>query len=210
MMGPKMKKFLHNAGLSIAAFLIYLVMRFLWYSARKTYHYLTPIGEEQHIIACWHSDLLMIPVYRHIRPKRSASAIISQHKDGEIVAKVLSYLSIKSLRGSTRKGARKVLLEAIGAIRNGEEVQISPDGPKGPRYHINDGAVALAQKGNLPIMIIGYKADRYWQINSWDRFVIPRPFAKIDFYLQSLSVEGLEISEANALLRTKMLEHALP
>ena len=126
------------------------------------------------------------------------------------MAKVLSYLSIKPLRGSTRKGAKRVLLAAIRAIKNGEEVQISPDGPKGPRYHVNDGAVALAQKGNLPIMIIGYKADRYWQMNSWDRFVIPKPFTKIDFYLQSLSVEGVEIKEANALLRTKMLEHALP
>ncbi len=205
-----MKKFLHKSGLSIAAFLIYLVMRFLWYSSRKRYHMLTPIGEEQHIIACWHSDLLMIPVYRHIRPHHPASAIISQHKDGEIVAKALSYLSIKSLRGSTRKGARKVLLEAFRAVRDGDDVQISPDGPKGPRYHINDGAVALAQKGNLPIMIIGYRADRYWQLKSWDRFVIPKPFSKIDFYIQSLSVEGLNVPEASALLREKMLEHALP
>jgi len=207
---PGLKKQLHKAGLSIAAFLIYLIMRFLWYSAKKSYHMLTPVDEKQHIIACWHSDLLMIPVYRYLRPNRTASAIISQHKDGEIVAKVLSYLSIKALRGSTRKGARKVLLEAFRAIREGEEVQISPDGPKGPRYHVNDGAVALAQKENLPIMIIGYRADRYWQLKSWDRFVIPKPFTKIDFYIQSLSIEGLEIAEASTLLREKMLEHALP
>jgi len=205
-----LKKVFHNIGLSVAAFLIYLTMRFLWYSSRKTYHILTPIGEEQHIIACWHSDLLMIPVYRKIRPHHPASAIISQHKDGEIVAKVLSYLSIKSLRGSTRKGARKVLLEAFRTIKRGDDVQISPDGPKGPRYHINDGAVALAQKGRLPIMIIGYRADRYWQLKSWDKFVIPKPFSRIDFYIQSISVEGLALPEANALLLEKMLEHALP
>jgi len=185
-------------------------MRFLWYSARKTYHYPTPITDEQHIIACWHSDLLMIPVYRKICPHRSASAIISQHKDGEIVAKILAYLSIKPLRGSSRKGAKKVLLEAFRAIKRGEEVQVSPDGPKGPRYHINDGVVALAQKGNLPIMIIGYRADRYWQMKSWDRFVIPKPFSRIDFYIQALSVDNMQLSDANALLRAKMLEHALP
>ena len=206
----ELKKQLRQVGLAIAAFLVYLIMRFLWYSAKKSYHMLTPIDDRQHVIACWHSDLLMIPIYRHLRPHRAASAIISQHKDGEIVAKVLSYLSIRALRGSTRKGARRVLLEAFRAIKKGEEVQISPDGPKGPRYHINDGAAALAQKGNLPIMIIGYRADRYWQLKSWDRFVIPKPFAKIDFYIQSLSIEGLEIPEANALLREKMLEHALP
>ncbi len=185
-------------------------MRFLWYSARKTYHYLTPIDDDQHIIACWHADLLMIPIYRHIRPHRSVSAIISQHKDGEIVAKTLNYLSIKPLRGSSRKGAKKVLLEAFRAIKEGEDIQVSPDGPKGPRYHVHDGVVVLAQKGNLPIMIVGYRASRYWQLKSWDSFVIPKPFSKIDFYIQSLSVEGLEVSEANELLRSKMLEHALP
>lgn len=205
-----MKKFLNEAGLSAAAFLIYIAMRFIWYSSKKEYHLLTPLSDGQHIIACWHSDLLMIPVYRHLRPKHPASAMISQHKDGEIVAKALSYLSIKPLRGSTRKGARKVFLEAMRAMKNGDDIQISPDGPKGPRYHINDGAVALAQKGGLPVMIIGYRADRYWQLKSWDRFVIPKPFSKIDFYIQSISVEGLDVPEANALLREKMLEHALP
>ena len=205
-----MKKHLHDIGLSVAAFLIYLAMRFLWFTSRKTYHVTTPVGEEQHIIACWHSDLLMIPVYRHLRPHRAASAIISQHKDGEIVAKVLSYLSIKPLRGSSRKGARKVLLEAFRAIERGEEVQISPDGPKGPRYHINDGAVVLAQRGDLPIMTIGYRADRYWQMRSWDKFVIPKPFARIDFYIGSISVTGMEREEAKLLLQEKMMEYALP
>jgi lysophospholipid acyltransferase (LPLAT)-like uncharacterized protein len=151
----------------------------------------------------------MIPIYRHIRPDRAASAIISQHKDGEIVAKVLSYLSIRSIRGSTRRGARRALLEAFRAIRSGEEVQISPDGPKGPRYHIHDGIIALAAKEHLPIMIIGYRADRYWQLNSWDRFVIPKPFAKIEFYIQSLSIDGLPHDEAKKILRAKMLEFAL-
>lgn len=199
-----------NVGLSIVAFIIYLLMRSIWYSARREYHYLTPIGDEQHIIACWHSDLLMIPIYRVIRPKRSASAIISQHKDGEIVAKVLSYLSIKAMRGSTRKGAKRVLLEAIRAIDSGEELQISPDGPKGPRYHIHDGVIALAMRGNLPIMTIGYRADRYWQLKSWDKFVIPKPFAKIDFYIDTLSIDGLDMDSAKSLLHAKMLEHSLP
>jgi lysophospholipid acyltransferase (LPLAT)-like uncharacterized protein len=101
-------------------------------------------------------------------------------------------------------------LEAFRVLKNKEDIQISPDGPKGPRYHINDGAVALAQKGDVPIMIIGYRPDRYWQLNSWDRFVVPKPFSNIDFYIQSLTVKDMEISQANTLLRTKMLEYALP
>lgn len=204
-----MKKYIYISTIPILAFVIYIIMKLLWYTARKSYRYITPIGDQQHIVACWHSDLLMIPIYRYIRPDRAASAIISQHKDGEIVAKVLSYLSIRSIRGSTRRGARRALLEAFRAIRSGEEVQISPDGPKGPRYHIHDGIIALATKEHLPIMIIGYRADRYWQLNSWDRFVIPKPFAKIEFYIQSLSIDGLSHDEAKKILRAKMLEFAL-
>ena len=205
-----MKNRLYKIATPLAALIIYGIMKLLWYTSRKQYHYLTPITDDQHIIACWHSDLLMIPIYRHIRPHRKASAIISQHKDGEIVAKVLRYLSIDSLRGSTRRGARKVLLEAFRTLKEGQEIQVSPDGPKGPRYHIHDGVIALASRGNLPIMIIGYKASRYWQLGSWDKFVIPKPFGKIDFYIQSLSIEELSSTEAKELLRVKMLEHALP
>jgi len=201
---------MRDIGLSVVAFIIYTMMRLIWHSAKREYHYSTPIGDEQHIIACWHSDLLMIPIYRVIRPERSASAIISQHKDGEIVAKVLSYLSIKAIRGSTRKGAKRVLLESMRAVDSGEELQISPDGPKGPRYHIHDGVIALAMRGKLPIMTITYRADRYWQLDSWDKFVIPKPFAKIDFYIESLSIDGLDMDSAKSLLRTKMLKHALP
>jgi lysophospholipid acyltransferase (LPLAT)-like uncharacterized protein len=56
---------------------------------------------------------------------------------------------------------------------------------------------------------MNYKAENYWQLKSWDRFVIPKPFSKIDFYLQSISLEGMEFDEAKAYLRMKMLEHTI-
>jgi len=205
-----MKNRLYKIATPLVALILYGIMKLLWFTNRREIHYLTPITDEQHIIACWHSGLLMIPIYREIRPHHKASAIISQHKDGEIVAKVLRYLSINSLRGSSRRGAKKVLLEAFRSLKEGQEIQVSPDGPKGPRYHIHDGVIALASRGHLPIMIIGYKASRYWQLKSWDKFVIPKPFGKIDFYIQSLSIEGLSSTQAKEQLRAKMLEYALP
>ncbi len=190
--------------------IIYLIMRFIWFSTSKKFHYITPIGEEQHVCVCWHNELLMSPqAYRKVHKKQRASAIISSHFDGSIIASALNYFHIRSLRGSSKKGAKQVLFQAFKSIKSKEEVLITPDGPRGPRHHMSDGAIGIALKSNLPIFIMSYKADNYWQLGSWDKFVIPKPFSKVDFYLQSVSLKGLEFEEAKEYLRDKMLENTI-
>jgi len=190
--------------------LVYVLMRLIWWSSRKTFHYITPIDDSQHVCVCWHGELLMSPqAYRKIHPKHPASAIISAHFDGSLIAGTLRLLKIRPLRGSSKKGARQVLLQAFKSIKEGEEVLITPDGPRGPRHSMSDGAIGIALKSNLPIFVMNYQASSYWQLNSWDRFVIPKPFGTIAFYIQSLSLEGMELEEAKAFLREKMLEHTI-
>ena len=205
-----MKNFLRQLGQIVIPPLIYVVMRILWYTTSKKFHFITPVGEEQHICVTWHGELLMSPqAYRHIHKKQKSSAIISQHFDGQLIASTLNLLSIRPLRGSSKKGARKVLLEAFRAVKNGEEVLITPDGPRGPRHSMSDGAIGLAVKSKLPIFVMNYKASAYWQLKSWDQFVIPKPFCKIDFYMQSISLEGMELDEAKVYLHEKMMEHTI-
>ena len=148
--------------------------------------------------------------YRKIHKDQPASAIISSHFDGSLIAGTLQMLGIRPLRGSTKKGAKQVLLQAFKSIRKGEEVLITPDGPRGPRHSMSDGAVGIALKSDLPIFIMNFTADNYWQLKSWDRFLIPKPFTKVDFYLQSVSLEGMDFEEAKEYLREKMLEHTIP
>lgn len=205
-----MKIFLRQLGQIVIPPFIYVVMRILWYTSSKKFHFITPIDEEQHICVTWHGELLMSPqAYRHIHKKHKSSAIISQHFDGQLIASTLNFLSIRPLRGSSKKGAKKVLLEAFRAVKNGEEVLITPDGPRGPRHSMSDGAIGLAVKSNLPIFVMNYKASSYWQLKSWDKFVIPKPFGTIDFYMQSISLDGLSLEEARDLLLEKMLEHTI-
>jgi lysophospholipid acyltransferase (LPLAT)-like uncharacterized protein len=205
-----MKSFLRQVGIVIIPPLVYVVMRLIWWSSRKTFHYITPIDDAQHVCVCWHGELLMSPqAYRKIHPKHSASAIISSHFDGSLIAGTLRLLKIRPLRGSTKKGARQVLLQAFKSIKKGEEVLITPDGPRGPRHSMSDGAIGIALKSKLPIFVMNYKASSYWQLDSWDRFVIPKPFGTKAFYIQSLSLEGMELEEAKAFLREKMLEHTI-
>ena len=205
-----MKGFLRKLGQLIIPPLVYILMRIIWVTTRKKFHYITEIDAQQHVCVTWHGELLMSPqAYRHIHKKHPASAIISSHFDGALIARTLQFLKIRPLRGSSRKGARQVLLQAFKSIKSGEEVLITPDGPKGPRHTMSDGAVGIALKSKLPIFVMNFTAKSYWQLGSWDKFVIPKPFTQVDFYMQSLSLEGLTHEEAKAYLASKMLEHTI-
>ncbi len=205
-----MKKFIKKATKSIAPPIIYVIMRFIWITTSKKFNYITPIENKQHVCVCWHSELLMSPqAYRTIHKDFKASAIISSHSDGSILATIFNYLNIRPLRGSSKKGAKQVLFQAFKSIKSGEEVLITPDGPRGPRHSMSDGAIGIALKSQLPIFIMSYRASNYWQLKSWDKFVIPKPFSKVDFYLQSISLEGLEFNEAKEYLKSKMLENSI-
>ncbi len=205
-----MKDISRKVALVLAPPLIYFIMRFIWLTSSKKFHYITPVGDEQHLCVSWHNELLISSqIYRKVHKKHSASAMISAHFDGSIIASAFAYLNIKALRGSSSKGAKQVLLKAFKAIKNGEEILITPDGPRGPRHSIGKGVVGMALRSKLPIMVMSYKAEKYWQFNSWDKFVIPKPFSKIDVYLQSISFEGLEFDEAKEYLKEKMMENTI-
>ncbi len=205
-----MKKSVREVGGVVVPWLIYAIMRLLWYTTFKKFHQITPIDEQQHICVTWHGELLMTPqAYRKIHPKHKASAIISQHFDGQLIAKTLAFLAIRPLRGSSKKGAKKVLLEAFRSVKAGEEILVTPDGPRGPRHSMSDGAIGLAKKSGLPVFVMNYTCSGYWQLKSWDKFIIPKPFSTIDFYMQSISLEEMELDEAREYLLSKMLEHTI-
>jgi len=190
--------------------LIFLLMSVLWFTYRKRYHFINEPIEEQCIAVTWHSELLIAPqVYRKFRKKQKTAAIIAQHHDGEIIARTLNFLNILPLRGSSRRGAKAVLIAAIKALKEGYSVMITPDGPKGPRYTMSDGAVALALRSNLPLMVVNYQAEAFWQLNSWDRFVIPKPFTTLNIYHQVITLSEMQKKEAKTHLLKQMLTHAI-
>ena len=86
---------------------------------------------------------------------------------------------------------------------------ITPDGPRGPRYSMSDGAVALALRSKLPIMVVNYIPSSYWQLGSWDRFIIPKPFSKLDIYHQIINLENRDKGEAKKHLQLAMNSYSL-
>jgi len=205
------KRIKHFVNTVIVPFIMQLLIRFIYITNKKVFHVDKSLSNEPILVAFWHGDLIMQPfTYKHIRPSGTIRTLISDHRDGETITKTVEFLGIGSIRGSSSKGGVKALLNAIKEIKNGIDVAITPDGPRGPRYSVADGIVAIAQKSGAKIVIFNSKPSKYWQFNSWDKFVIPKPFGKIDFFVsEPLDISGLEMEEAKRVIKEKMMINTL-
>lgn len=158
------------------------------------------------VVLFWHGKLAMMPfVFKKWWNNKAAKVIISDHKDGEIITRVISHFGIGAIRGSSSKGAARALIEAFREIKNGTDVIITPDGPRGPKFSISDGSVIIAQKMDCEVVILDYKASAFWQFKSWDAMILPKPFSHIAYSISKpFSLHGLEINAAKALLANKL------
>jgi len=195
----------------VVPFLLQLFVRFIYLTSKKNFHHPKKLKDKVYIVAFWHGELLMQPFnYQKLKPKGKVSAIISEHKDGEAITKTVEYLGIHSLRGSSTRGGAKALIGAIKELKGGDDIAITPDGPKGPRFSVADGIVAIHKKTNAKILAFNCKPTKYWQFNSWDKFIVPKPFGTIDFYVsEPIDLEGMEILEAKEFVKEKLLENAM-
>lgn len=160
------------------------------------------------IFAFWHSHQLS-SVW-HLR-RRRAAILISASKDGEYIARVAEALGFRPVRGSSSRRGAVGLRELIRIIREGGIVGITPDGPRGPRYTINPGVLALAQKTGAPIQMYAIGLSAFWELRSWDRFRIPKPFARGVFcFGEALTVppdaDESELARLAAILCARMLD----
>ena len=128
------------------------------------------------IVALWHGQLLAtLPHHRNL----GVAVLVSEHRDGEIIARVLDAFGYRTVRGSTSRGGGRALLELVAVLGRGHDVCITPDGPRGPRHQFAPGALIAAQRSGAPIVGVVAHVDRAWRLGSWDGFEIPKPFARI-------------------------------
>lgn len=128
------------------------------------------------IFSLWHGQLL--PLLWHHR-REGVAILVSQHRDGELIARVARALGYRLIRGSTTRGGERALLRLVTELKGGAEVAVTPDGPKGPLRGYASGALVAAQRSGAPILPIAAHADRAWNLSSWDNFMIPKPFARV-------------------------------
>jgi lysophospholipid acyltransferase (LPLAT)-like uncharacterized protein len=128
----------------------------------------------RYIYAFWHENIL-VPCQSFAQ--RDILVLISQHADGEMIAQVCKHMGFGTIRGSSTRGGIKALREMI-RVSECNHFAVMPDGPRGPRRHVELGLVYLAAKTGLPIVLLGIGHDRPWRLKTWDRFVMPRPFSQ--------------------------------
>lgn len=187
-----------------------LLMRAIYVSCKKEFHIPNNLPQEPFIVAFWHGELFMQPfLYKRVRPSHKIAVMISEHFDGELIARTIEHFGFESIRGSSKKGGARVLISAIKRLKEGYDIAITPDGPRGPRYSVASGIIALSQKTGAKIVPFSYRADSYWQLGSWDRFVIPKPFSKLSFFVgEPFDVEGMSEKEAKAFIKERMLQYS--
>lgn len=143
------------------------------------------IGEEHlqaiwddgcNLIFCfWHDQLLMMAAGY---PGPKASVMISASKDGELIARTMTYFNIGAIRGSSSRGGRAAFRAMIDLGKEPIDLAFTPDGPRGPRHRIKDGVVQLAKVTGRPIVPAAFACSNGHRFNSWDRFLLPYPWGK--------------------------------
>jgi lysophospholipid acyltransferase (LPLAT)-like uncharacterized protein len=130
---------------------------------------------EPAIGAFWHGRLLMMPAgYRG----NKLTILISLHQDGELISRTAKYFGFRSIRGSTTRGGLSALREMLKAFQERCDIAITPDGPRGPRYHVQSGIIELARRTGMAILPLTFGASRKKVFQSWDRFLLPYPFSR--------------------------------
>jgi len=127
------------------------------------------------LFAVWHGRILL-PIYVH--RDEGIYGMVSEHRDGEMIAQTLEKLGYRTVRGSSTRGGKKAAIAMIRALRSGGSGAVMPDGPNGPRHRLKPGVVTLAQKAGVPILPITFAAARAIRFNSWDRFTLWKPFSR--------------------------------
>jgi len=187
----------------VLRFLALIIRREVFFSDRPQKFW----DQGQPIIAAfWHQRLLMMPFL----PRRGrVGMLISQHRDGEFIARAVKLFGVDAVRGSTTRGGLSALRGMIRSFRAGANLAITPDGPQGPKHVVQIGVVELARQTGAPILPVTYSASCRKVFGSWDNFILPLPFCRVAyvwgeplFVPREIGKEGLE--ENRLLLQDRL------
>ncbi len=163
---------------------------------------------EPAILVLWHNRIIATPpIYeRFARRKRGAVVLTSAGPEGSLLALFLSQFGIGAVRGSTSRRASTALRELAGSLREGVDVMITPDGPRGPRYRLQPGALFLAQRTGAPILPVQVEYAKYRRFKTWDGFAIPLPFARVELTIGQPFLVAPNLSEEEFESERRRLE----
>jgi len=164
-------------------------------------------GKTGFVINSWHGQQLV--GYYFFRDC-GYYILSSMHRDGDYSSNIMRRFGWNIIRGSSFKGAVSGLLGLLRVIRQGNGVVLTPDGPRGPIYHIEPGGIFLAQKSGAPLIPLAFVFDRKWVMKkTWDQYVIPKPFARCVAYFGEPIFVTEELTDERLEIEKKRLQEAL-
>jgi lysophospholipid acyltransferase (LPLAT)-like uncharacterized protein len=159
------------------------------------------------LYAFWHGNLLPLA---YLRRRRGVVVLVSQNRDGEYITQVIHREGFRTVRGSSSRGGFRSLIEMSRLGQAGTPLAITPDGPRGPRHRAQPGVLLLAQRAGVPILPTAVGAWPRRRLDSWDRFLIPAPFARVVMgFGRPLSLPGELDAETLIARWTEPVERAL-
>lgn len=142
--------------------------------------------QEPCIFVFWHNRQIALPWYfQMFRPhlSRKISVLISRHFDGRLIAWVIQRFGIASIAGSSSRGAVPATKALLAELHAGNNIAITPDGPRGPIYVAKSGAANISKETGVPIYPVAFAAKSSWVFQSWDRMFLPKPFSEVRLFV---------------------------
>jgi lysophospholipid acyltransferase (LPLAT)-like uncharacterized protein len=178
----------------VGAWLVYGIIRTIWATLRcrwddRSGYFSSPTRSGAAIYCVWHNRLpLCLPAYYGYARKRTQTAgmaaMVSASRDGGFLAAILDCFKVQPVRGSSSRRGPQALLELTTWAERGYDLAITPDGPRGPCYVVQEGIMSLAQITGLPIIPFSYRLGWKIRLKSWDRFQIPLPFSRCEMSIE--------------------------
>ena len=137
-------------------------------------------GRGNALFAFWHGRMMMLPT---VQPKpRKMHVLISFHRDGKLISQVISHFGQTTISGSSSRGGEGAVRGILNALEEGDNISITPDGPRGPHQQVvAAGVVSIAKMSQKPIIPVTFSASRCIRLNSWDKFMLAKPFGRLVF-----------------------------
>lgn len=171
-----LKQAWRNVRPAVLAPAVFAVARLIGLTLRIEARGLRPATPGQgRVLAGWHGRTFAAASFFR---GQGVYTIISQSKDGDMQDRIFRWFGFRTIRGSTGRGGVQALRESIAVLAQGATMAFTPDGPRGPSQVVQAGIVAMAKRSGAELVPVGVSADRRWLAPTWDRYMVPKPFAR--------------------------------
>ncbi len=211
---PHQAKWYQRLAAALVVFLIRIGGKTIRFHLDDRAGYFSGSPAPKMIFAIWHNRLALSALLyqRYVQKyaaERRLAAMVSASRDGGLLAKIMEGLGLEPVRGSSSRRGGQALVEMTTCAERGYDLALTPDGPRGPRYEVQEGVITTAQLTGLPIIPVSYHLKWKIRVNSWDGFQIPIPFGRCDVILDKPLSIPREISDEQREMYRKQLEQLL-